>query len=200
MTAPIASGWSESPGGPCTHWKAPPFHGARRLRPLAGPRSNRWGRPLADGRQDRFRPPALPRSATRRGEVGGAGAAHAGRGDRNVRLLQGRGKLQPQGGKLPGLTAPLQAFDEAVQGPDIIGVLRATLYPAAQPQIIAIHRYSVAIAAFGRQFGIRRKSDLKLIEQDEAGRPRRNTKGSSGSEAAMPSVIAHDRRPFDKHR
>jgi hypothetical protein len=21
MTAPIASGWSESPGGPCTHWK-----------------------------------------------------------------------------------------------------------------------------------------------------------------------------------
>jgi integrase len=29
MTAPIASGWSESPGGPCTHWKASPFHGAR---------------------------------------------------------------------------------------------------------------------------------------------------------------------------
>ncbi|MGC1888788.1 MAG: hypothetical protein WA709_22305, partial [Stellaceae bacterium] len=34
MTAPIASGWSESPGGPCTHWKAPPFHGARRERPF----------------------------------------------------------------------------------------------------------------------------------------------------------------------
>ena len=32
MTAPIASGWSESPGGPCTHWKAPPCHGARRKR------------------------------------------------------------------------------------------------------------------------------------------------------------------------
>src|SRR5580704_2910528 len=32
MTAPIASGWSESPGGPRTHWKAPPFHGARRFR------------------------------------------------------------------------------------------------------------------------------------------------------------------------
>src|SRR6267154_4087278 len=31
MTAPIASGWSESPGGPRTHWKAPPFHGARRV-------------------------------------------------------------------------------------------------------------------------------------------------------------------------
>src|SRR5262250_1019757 len=28
MTAPIASGGSESPGGPCTHWKAPPCHGA----------------------------------------------------------------------------------------------------------------------------------------------------------------------------
>src|SRR5215813_756048 len=28
MTAPIASGWSEAPGGACTHWKAPPCHGA----------------------------------------------------------------------------------------------------------------------------------------------------------------------------
>src|SRR4029077_20902175 len=35
MTAPIASGWSESPGGPCTHWKAPPFHGARRKQSFA---------------------------------------------------------------------------------------------------------------------------------------------------------------------
>ena len=25
MTAPVASGWSESPGGPFTHWNAPPF-------------------------------------------------------------------------------------------------------------------------------------------------------------------------------
>ena len=25
MTAPVASGWSESPGGSRTHWKAPPF-------------------------------------------------------------------------------------------------------------------------------------------------------------------------------
>src|SRR4051812_36394353 len=32
MTAPIASGWSESPGGACTHWKAPPLHRARRKR------------------------------------------------------------------------------------------------------------------------------------------------------------------------
>src|SRR6516225_5034587 len=29
MPAPVASGWSESPGGPRTHWKAPPCHGAR---------------------------------------------------------------------------------------------------------------------------------------------------------------------------
>src|SRR2546421_10336806 len=47
MTAPIASGWSESPGGPCTHWKAPPCHGARRFQPFARPRSNRVGRPKA---------------------------------------------------------------------------------------------------------------------------------------------------------
>ena len=32
MTAPIASGWSGLPGGACTHWKAPPFHGARHWR------------------------------------------------------------------------------------------------------------------------------------------------------------------------
>jgi hypothetical protein len=32
MPAPVASGWSESPGGACTHWKAPPCHGAHPLR------------------------------------------------------------------------------------------------------------------------------------------------------------------------
>src|SRR5208282_1513080 len=32
MPAPVASGWSESPGGACTHWKAPPYHGAHQLR------------------------------------------------------------------------------------------------------------------------------------------------------------------------
>src|SRR5271156_760361 len=35
MTAPVASGWSGLPGGNCTHWKAPPFHGARQKPPLA---------------------------------------------------------------------------------------------------------------------------------------------------------------------
>src|SRR5262245_46820507 len=34
MTAPIASGWSGLPGGACTHWKAPPLHGARHLQTL----------------------------------------------------------------------------------------------------------------------------------------------------------------------
>src|SRR5689334_18059985 len=47
MTAPIASGWSESPGGPCTHWKAPPFHGARRNQPFACHGSNESNRPQA---------------------------------------------------------------------------------------------------------------------------------------------------------
>jgi hypothetical protein len=32
MTAPVASGWSDWPGGAFIHWKAPPLHGARRLR------------------------------------------------------------------------------------------------------------------------------------------------------------------------
>src|SRR6202045_4400631 len=32
MPAPVASGWSESPGGACTHWKAPPCHGAHPTR------------------------------------------------------------------------------------------------------------------------------------------------------------------------
>src|ERR1700750_170982 len=32
IAAPVASGWSVSPGGACTHWKAPPSHGARHKR------------------------------------------------------------------------------------------------------------------------------------------------------------------------
>jgi len=32
LTAPVASGWSISPGGIRTHWKAPPLHGAHPLR------------------------------------------------------------------------------------------------------------------------------------------------------------------------
>jgi hypothetical protein len=35
MTAPIASGRSGCRGGACTHWKAPPYHGAHPDRTLA---------------------------------------------------------------------------------------------------------------------------------------------------------------------
>jgi hypothetical protein len=41
MTAPVASGWSVWPGGTCTHWKAPPCHGAHVKRTLRRPRSHR---------------------------------------------------------------------------------------------------------------------------------------------------------------
>ena len=37
MTAPLASGWSISPGGILTHWKAPPCHGAHPL-PTSAPK------------------------------------------------------------------------------------------------------------------------------------------------------------------
>src|SRR5580693_7778468 len=35
MTAPVASGWSVWPGAACTHWKAPPLHGAHVKRTLS---------------------------------------------------------------------------------------------------------------------------------------------------------------------
>jgi hypothetical protein len=35
MTAPTTSGWSILPGGIYTHWKAPPFHGAHPVLPVA---------------------------------------------------------------------------------------------------------------------------------------------------------------------
>jgi hypothetical protein len=35
IVAPVASGWSNLPGGACTHWKAPPYHGARQKQFLA---------------------------------------------------------------------------------------------------------------------------------------------------------------------
>src|SRR6202040_2266689 len=38
MTAPTTSGWSILPGGICTHWKAPPFHGAHHKLPAVGGR------------------------------------------------------------------------------------------------------------------------------------------------------------------
>src|SRR5882724_13241566 len=44
MPAPVASGWSESPGGPRTHWKAPPCHGAPPFRSLLSTRAGCWKR------------------------------------------------------------------------------------------------------------------------------------------------------------
>jgi hypothetical protein len=41
MTAPVASGWSDLPGGPCTHWRAPPSHGAHPEQTLAASRRSR---------------------------------------------------------------------------------------------------------------------------------------------------------------
>src|SRR6516165_2724309 len=57
MTAPIASDGSESPGGTCTHWKAPPWHGAHPLRTLNLGGGN--GSSCAG-----FRTPAMMRPAT----------------------------------------------------------------------------------------------------------------------------------------
>jgi hypothetical protein len=34
MIAPVTSGWSISPGGICTHWKTPPYHGAHPEQPF----------------------------------------------------------------------------------------------------------------------------------------------------------------------
>ncbi len=68
MPAPVASGWSESPGGACTHWKAPPSHGAHpsqsfHLRSdcrLWGQQQNSSEVPqIADGRNPGF-VPGLP--------------------------------------------------------------------------------------------------------------------------------------------
>src|SRR5271165_5176358 len=44
MTAPVASGWSDLPGGICTHWKAPPFHGAHPLRTFSDATNGTAGR------------------------------------------------------------------------------------------------------------------------------------------------------------
>jgi hypothetical protein len=50
MTAPVASGWSGWPGGACTHWKAPPCHGAHVNRTLRIAAMD-----LAFGRKARYR-------------------------------------------------------------------------------------------------------------------------------------------------
>src|ERR1700758_4453509 len=44
IAAPVASGWSVSPGGACTHWKAPPSHGAHPSETLARAQRNTYMR------------------------------------------------------------------------------------------------------------------------------------------------------------
>src|SRR5207302_4826221 len=61
MTAPIASGWSESPGGACTHWKAPPCHGAPPYLPFATPSAIGSVGGLRLSRYPRVRPPGCSR-------------------------------------------------------------------------------------------------------------------------------------------
>jgi hypothetical protein len=46
MTAPVASGWSVWPGAACTHWKAPPSHGAHVKRSIG---AERWTVQLGNG-------------------------------------------------------------------------------------------------------------------------------------------------------
>ena len=59
MPAPVASGGSESPGGACTHWKAPPCHGAPPLPSFGqGPRER-----TAAIRQSLGGPPSIIRRA-----------------------------------------------------------------------------------------------------------------------------------------
>ena len=57
MTAPVASGWSDWPGGAFTHWKAPPLHGARREQEYQPFQTNTALTPKAD---KKFRVQRLP--------------------------------------------------------------------------------------------------------------------------------------------
>src|SRR6476620_9745254 len=82
MPAPVASGWSESPGGACTHWKAPPCHGAPPLRPLPGAsRGSQSGITRRRFRPERSIGVGRTWAADKgRAEIGGDGAAgHSGR-------------------------------------------------------------------------------------------------------------------------
>ena len=79
------------------------------------------------------------------------GPAHAGRGDRHVDLGQGRGELRFESRQLPGLAASLQAFDQTVQRPDIVGMLGAALDPAAEAKIVAIDGFGLAMMALLHQ-------------------------------------------------
>ena len=60
MTAPIASGWSDSPGGPRTHWKAPPFTAHAELGHfLADPERRIWTFKAAEAERAHVRGTAM---------------------------------------------------------------------------------------------------------------------------------------------
>src|SRR6476659_9847176 len=67
MTAPIASGRSEAPGGTCTHWKAPPCHGAHPKRSSDGD-VERLRRAKTRERRDFDNELAVPRRGPTRAE------------------------------------------------------------------------------------------------------------------------------------
>ena len=79
------------------------------------------------------------------------GPAHAGRGDRHVDLGQGRGELRFESRQPLRLAAPLQAFDQTVQRPDIVGMLGAALDPPAQAKIVAIDFFSLGVVTLLHQ-------------------------------------------------
>src|SRR5579871_4379039 len=89
-------------------------------------------------------------SAARLGRMD-LGPTHAGRGDRYVDPFQRRGELGLEGRKLPRLATPLQAFDQTVQGPDVVGMLGAALDPAAQAEIVAIDGFGLVMMALLHQ-------------------------------------------------
>jgi hypothetical protein len=75
MTAPVASGWSGWPDGACTHWNAPPSHGAhvKQTFPIvAGDVAVDWAFAIAKQCEDRSGSPLRDhhaRDAARRDQV-----------------------------------------------------------------------------------------------------------------------------------
>src|SRR5215469_16395461 len=109
MTAPIASGWSESPGGPCTHWKAPPFHGARRNRPFQPRSTGAAVRPYSPPAREILAardPPDVP-SCCR-------GDASAGRLSRRANRLRASSRIRLDT-EMVGKLSPSEAIGKALR-------------------------------------------------------------------------------------
>src|ERR1700678_168522 len=78
-------------------------------------------------------------------------SAHAGRGDRDVGLRESGSQFRRKDGQFELIFAPLQAFDQTMERPDIVRMLRATLYPAAKAKIVAIDLLGLRIMALLHQ-------------------------------------------------